>query len=103
MRPLFFKNMRTSIYIDGFNLYYRVKGTDYKWLDLMALCQNLLDRQHAIDTINYYTTKVEGRQKRSEKTGATRHILASITKIYPATPDKAWAFPATQSNDAKSR
>ena len=28
--------------------------------------------------------------------------MASITKIYPATPDKAWAFPATQSNDARA-
>ena len=102
MRPLFFKNMRTSIYIDGFNLYYRVKGTDYKWLDLMALCQNLLDRQHAIDTINYYTTKVEGRKKDPRKPERQGIYWRALQK-YPATPDKAWAFPATQSNDAKSR
>ena len=68
MRLSFFKNMRTSIYIDGFNLYYRVKGTGYKWLDLMALCKNLLDdRKNTIDTVNYYTAKVKGRKKDPRK------------------------------------
>ena len=82
MRPLFFKNMRTSIYIDGFNLYYRVKGTDYKWLDLMALCQNLLDRQHAIDTINYYTTKLKG-AKRSRKPERQGIYWRALQKYIP--------------------
>jgi hypothetical protein len=28
--------MRANIYIDGFNLYYRaLKGTPYRWLDLV--------------------------------------------------------------------
>ena len=32
--------MRTSIYIDGFNLYYRaVRGTPFKWLDLKQVCE----------------------------------------------------------------
>ena len=27
--------MRTNVYVDGFNLYYRaIKGTQYRWLDL---------------------------------------------------------------------
>ena len=35
--------MRTSIYIDGFNLYYgAVKDTPYKWLNLDTLCRLLL-------------------------------------------------------------
>ncbi|WOV90237.1 MAG: NYN domain-containing protein [Candidatus Zeuxoniibacter abyssi] len=75
--------MRTSIYIDGFNLYYRVKGTDYKWLDLMALCQNLLDRQHAIDTINYYTTKVEGRKKDPRKPERQGIYWRALQKYIP--------------------
>lgn len=30
--------MRTAIYIDGYNLYYgRLRGTEYKWLDVVAL------------------------------------------------------------------
>jgi hypothetical protein len=41
-RPLLFLGacqVRTSIYIDGFNLYYRaLKGTPYKWLDVKKAC-----------------------------------------------------------------
>ena len=59
MRPLFFV-MRTFIYVDGFNLYNRsLKGTPYKWLDLLALSQMLLDTtKHEIKTIKYYTSLV---------------------------------------------
>ena len=39
--------MRTSIYIDGFNLYYgAVKGTPYKWLDFRAAFGMLLQAHH---------------------------------------------------------
>ena len=32
--------MRTRVYIDGFNLYYgAVKGTSFKWLDLVELAR----------------------------------------------------------------
>ena len=42
--------MRTSVYVDGFNLYYgAVKGTPYKWLD------------HRILTIKYFTAGVSGK------------------------------------------
>ncbi len=33
--------MRTTIYIDGFNFYYRgVRGTPYKWLDVKSESSN---------------------------------------------------------------
>lgn len=54
--------MRTSVYIDGFNLYYRaLKGTPYKWLDLKKLASNLLQPQHQITNIKYFTAIVSGR------------------------------------------
>ena len=53
--------MRTSFYIDGFNLYYRaVKGTRYKWLDFPKLCQ-LLTPSHEVNRIRYFTTLVHQR------------------------------------------
>lgn len=53
--------MRTNVYIDGFNLYYRaVKGTPYKWLDLSALCQKLLPHD-VIHRIRYFTALVDAR------------------------------------------
>lgn len=55
--------MRTSIYIDGFNLYYgAVKGTAYKWLDFKAAFAMLLQPHHQITAINYFTAQVSGRR-----------------------------------------
>ena len=54
--------MRTSIYIDGFNLYYlAVRGTRYKWLDLKAVCQKLLPPVCKIEVIKYFTARVSGK------------------------------------------
>ena len=54
--------MRTSIYIDGFNLYYlAVRGTRYKWLDLKAVCQKLLPAACKIEVIKYFTARVSGK------------------------------------------
>lgn len=36
----------TAVYIDGYNLYYgRIRGTTYKWLDVVALFDRLLHKQ----------------------------------------------------------
>jgi hypothetical protein len=36
----------TAVYIDGYNLYYgRIRGTSYKWTDLVALSDRLLHEQ----------------------------------------------------------
>ncbi len=54
--------MKTIVYVDGFNLYYRaLKGTKYKWLDLQALCKAVLPAHCDIVGINYYTARVSGR------------------------------------------
>jgi hypothetical protein len=51
----------TNVYIDGFNLYYgALKGTEYKWLDLDALCRRLLPK-HRIGRIRYFTAIVSAR------------------------------------------
>jgi hypothetical protein len=53
--------MKTHVYVDGFNFYYRVvKGTRYKWLDLSVLCRLLLP-QHRILKIKYFTAHVSAR------------------------------------------
>jgi uncharacterized LabA/DUF88 family protein len=51
--------LRTVVYVDGFNLYYRaLKGTRYKWLDLLALFKNVLQPHHDIVKIKYFTARV---------------------------------------------
>lgn len=53
--------MRTWVYVDGFNLYYRLKGTPYKWLDLKTFCESHLDPANVIEKIKYYTADVSAR------------------------------------------
>jgi hypothetical protein len=55
--------MRTNVYIDGFNLYYRLlkDSPKLKWLDLKALAVHLLQPQNQIQTIRYYTARISGR------------------------------------------
>ncbi|MBI4530987.1 MAG: NYN domain-containing protein [Candidatus Latescibacteria bacterium] len=51
--------MRTSIYVDGFNLYFgALKGTPYRWLDVAAMCRFLLAPVHQITQIRYFTATV---------------------------------------------
>jgi len=47
----------TNVYIDGFNLYFAVKRTPYKWLDLSALCNRLLPNR-TVKHIRYFTASV---------------------------------------------
>lgn len=53
-------SLKTSIYVDGFNLYYGcLKDTPYRWLDLAALCRNTLAARHTVAHIRYFTAKVQ--------------------------------------------
>ncbi len=54
-------DMRTIVYVDGFNLYYRaLRKSRHKWLNLHALCEASLPRTCNIVAINYYTARVSG-------------------------------------------
>ncbi len=53
--------MRTIVYVDGFNLYYgALKGTSWKWLDLVALFEKVLQSHHQILAVKYFTARVSG-------------------------------------------
>jgi uncharacterized LabA/DUF88 family protein len=53
------KAIPTNVYIDGFNLYYgAAKNTPYKWVDLAALCRNVLPGID-IHRIRYFTALVK--------------------------------------------
>jgi hypothetical protein len=55
--------MRTNVYVDGFNLYYRLlKASPHlKWLNLKALAVEVLQPQNQIQAVRYYTARVSGR------------------------------------------
>lgn len=51
--------LRTAIYIDGYNLYYgRLRGTRYKWLDVVALFSQMvrsIEPTSQIISVKYFT------------------------------------------------
>ena len=50
----------TIVLIDGFNLYYGLlRGTPWKWLDLIAFSQALLGNDHHILAVKYFTSPVK--------------------------------------------
>jgi hypothetical protein len=55
--------MRTIIYVDGFNLYFRllVNRPAAKWLNVKALAEKLLDPTNVVTGVKYYTARVSGR------------------------------------------
>ena len=46
-------HMRTAVYIDGYNLYYgRLRDSDFKWLDVVALFESIIKVQHSNASVN---------------------------------------------------
>ncbi len=51
--------MRTFVYVDGFNLNYgALKGRPWRWLDPVALLKKVLQPQHEIVALKYFTARV---------------------------------------------
>jgi uncharacterized LabA/DUF88 family protein len=53
------QSLRTAIYIDGYNLYYgRLRGTQYKWLDVVALFGQIvrtIEPNSELMAVKYFT------------------------------------------------
>lgn len=73
-----------SVYIDGFNLYHGcLEGTEYRWLDLGALCERLLPRNR-INHIHYFTSRVSERSdapKGPEQQNAYLRALETVDRL----------------------
>ncbi|OYQ31324.1 hypothetical protein CHU93_04285 [Sandarakinorhabdus cyanobacteriorum] len=58
--------MRTFVYVDGFNLYYRLLQSDpsLKWLNILAMAQAALPKTAEIVRMRYFSARVSGRRDR---------------------------------------
>lgn len=72
--------MKTHVFIDGFNLYYGIRRTPYKWLDVGALCQRLLPGEE-ITKIAYYTARVKPRPNDPGQHDRQRAYLRALRMI----------------------
>jgi hypothetical protein len=71
---------RTYIYVDGFNLYYRaLRKTRFKWLNIEALVQGLLDTDNVIEKIRYFTAPVSGKLDPGQPIRQQRYLDALRT------------------------
>jgi len=79
--------MRTNVYIDGFNLYYRLlkENPQFKWLDLRALSAELLQAKNQVQTVHYYTARISGRYDPSAP--ARQQIFLDALKTVGIEPD----------------
>lgn len=53
--------IRVYVYVDGFNFYYgALKGTPYRWLNLVELSKLLVPSHFTIAKVKYFTARVSG-------------------------------------------
>ena len=71
---------KTIVYIDGFNLYYSLKQTPYRWLNLQKLCEVYIPpEKHEIIKIKYFTALVK-RQSNSNANIIKQNIYLRAVK-----------------------
>ena len=69
------------MYVDGFNLFYRcLKGTQYKWLDIVALCRTVFPR-NAIHRTRYFTARVTAPPGDPQKPQRQQAYLRALSTI----------------------
>jgi len=70
---------RVIAYIDGFNLFYSsLKGTNYKWLDLVSLCESMLRSDQELVSVKYFSALVGSYKGDSSRTNRQRFYLEAL-------------------------
>ncbi|HKE57459.1 MAG TPA: NYN domain-containing protein [Pyrinomonadaceae bacterium] len=73
--------MKTNIYVDGFNLYFRcLQGTPCKWLNIAEMCRLLLPH-NTINEIKYFTANVAARPNDPDQPMRQQTYLRALKTI----------------------
>lgn len=73
--------MRTFVYVDGFNLYYgSVRGTPYKWLNIVELCRRLMP-ENEIERVHYFTARVKPTQDDPRKSVRQQTFVRALETL----------------------
>lgn len=73
--------VRTNVYVDGFNLYYGcLMKTPYRWLNLAELCRLALP-QNTINRIRYFTAPVKARPADPQKPVRQQTYIRALQTI----------------------
>lgn len=80
---------RTAVYVDGYNLYYgRLRGTPFKWLDLVRFSENLLQQRtqnEQLMFVHLFTAPALARFATHGQASveAQSSYLRALEKLYP--------------------
>ena len=75
------RNVRTNVYVDGFNLYYRaLRGTCLKWLNILTLCQSYYHTS-SITRIRYFTARVQATPDDPDKPNRQELYLRALRTL----------------------
>ena len=74
------KKTRVVVYVDGFNVYYAIRGTPYRWLDLGHLSR-LLVPNAVIVRIRYFTARVADRPGHAGQAARQDTYLRALSTI----------------------
>ena len=75
------KKLNTIVYIDGFNLYFSLKNTKYKWLNIESLVKKVLDSSlHNIIKIKYFTA-VSIKRNSAQKQDVYLRALSTLENV----------------------
>ena len=89
--------MRVAVYIDGFNLYYRgLRKTKYKWLDIAALSQEMLNTDDSIEFMRYFTAIVSPRAGDESAPGRQEAYLRALRTLPNLTIHNGRFLPKTK-------
>jgi uncharacterized LabA/DUF88 family protein len=74
---------RTAVYIDGFNLYFGMRGSGlgrYLWLDLCALSKNLLKDSQKLVAVKYFTARIARPESKRQRQNTYLDALGTLDK-----------------------
>lgn len=78
--------LRTSVYVDGFNLYFgALKGTPYKWLNIRSVCEKLIAPVNEIREIKYFTAFVSPTPGDPDKPHHQQAYIRALRALCPET------------------
>jgi len=75
---------KTIAYIDGFNLYYGIKGQGWDhllWLNLAKFSESLLAEMQELTAVKYFTTRVRNKPDKQKRQNTYLEALDTIKKI----------------------
>ncbi len=95
---------RLIAYIDGFNLYFGLKESNWKkyyWLDLQKLCLNLLKKGQVLVSTKYFTSRVAGPHSKMMRQTAFLEALSTLSEFqmfYGKYQVNTWQCSACEAN-----